>query len=129
MERLEQQHAQHMDKYSGSGNEMKGLGFSAAGAATITTGCSTGWTCMMLVAVLFNRLIRIERTRFRQQGSSTRKKTAFSVTCLRTQWIADLNLDPLSRFDSYRDIPRENRTVSFILTVDLSMRAECMHEK
>ena len=29
----------------------------------------------------------------------------------------------------YRDIPRENRTVSFILTVDLSMRAECMHEK
>ena len=28
-----------------------------------------------------------------------------------------------------REIPRENSTVSFILTVDLSMRAECMHEK
>ena len=27
-----------------------------------------------------------------------------------------------------REIIRENRTVSFILTVDLSMRAECMHE-
>ena len=81
MERLEQQHAQHMDKYSGSGNEMKGLGFSAAGAATITTGCSIGWTCMMLVAVLFNRLIRIERTRFRQQGSSTRKKPETHSYC------------------------------------------------
>ena len=29
----------------------------------------------------------------------------------------------------YREIKRENRTVSFILTVDLSMRAECMNEK
>ena len=34
-------------------------------------------------------------------------------------------------FSLYREIPRENSTVSFILTctVDLSMRAECMHEK
>ena len=75
MERLEQQHAQHMDKYSGSGNEMKGLGFSAAGAATITAGCSTGWTCMMLVAVLFNRLIRMSVRVSASRAACKKKKS------------------------------------------------------
>ena len=49
--------------------------------------------------------------------------------CMVADLSAGLGTAATARLYGYREIPRENSTVSFILTVDLSMRAECMHEK